>query len=182
MPATAVFKDLIPDWGNETANMGGIAQIGYFMPVRHIATWAAPAANSTGSNKFVHTVPFAPVANEGFLKFYCTPEVGEFDMAAIGSRDGGGFDGSVKIFIPGNDKELNYLANVCRSDVFVALVPDNDGTLNQLGTQHHFVFVKLDYKTGPITTEHGRGYFGELMVKQPFKILYTGAITLKPVV
>lgn len=176
----ASYKNLIPDWGDESSNMGGIAQIGYFMPIGEIQTWSLPVANATGENKFIHTQAFVPKTGGGFSKFYTTPEVGELDLAALGGRDGGGFDGSVKIFVPGNTKQLNYLANVCRSDAFVALIPDNDGTLNQLGDPGHYVAIKLDYKTGPITTEHGRGYNGELMVKQPFKLLYTGAIPLKP--
>lgn len=179
MPAN--YKNLFPDWGNEKSRMGGIAQIIYLIPVGDIETWAAPAANSVNENLFVHTVAFVPKTNKGFIKAYVTPTTGELDMPAIGGRDGGGFDANVKIFIPGNDKYINYIANVAQSDVFIALIPDNDGvTINQIGDQSHYCHLKLGYKTGTEDAEHGKGYEGMLSVKVPFKYLYTGAITLKP--
>ncbi|WP_028665929.1 hypothetical protein [Runella zeae] len=179
MPAS--YKNLFPDWGNEKSRMGGIAQTIYLIPVGDIETWASPAVNAAGEAKFVHSVPFVPKTDKGFLKAYVTPTTGELSMPAIGGRDGGGFDASVKIFIPGNDVYLNYIANVAQSDVFIALIPDNDGTtINQIGDASHFCHLKLGYKTDTEDAEHGKGYEGEITAKVPHKYLYTAAIPLKP--
>lgn len=176
------YKDIMPSWDNGVNNMGGTMQIGFFASYPDFLTFPKPGASpATPEDEYVVSTPPTFKTGKCFRKIYFEEDKSEFTMESLGTADGGGFKVTATGFVPSDDKDLNYLANIVRGSKYILVIPDSDGTMNQVGTEEFPATMKLSKATG--THSNGvKGYNVEVSAYMPKKILFTAAVPLTPAV
>lgn len=172
------YNDLVPEWDTGINNMGGTQQVGFIGSIVDFETIQEPATSPVNVVD-THVVATAHVMKSGkkMTKVYTEQNKGEVSYDPLGSEDGGGFMATFKGFLPGDSKKANYMANVVRSTKFIAIVPDADGLMNQIGTEAFPATMKMGKKTQ--TNDGVKGYDVEISARMPWKLMYTAAVPLE---
>lgn len=174
----AEYGDFVNAWGTGKTMMGGLQEIGYLCSVADLQTiQGLPSSPSTPADKYVIATAHVCKTGKKFSKIYVSKEKGSLSYKALGNLDGGGFEITAQIFIPGDSKELTYIANESRFDRFIGLLPDKEGIINQIGTENNPAAIIMDYSTEVVTGD-GKGYAGRIVAYQPYKIIYSAAVPL----
>lgn len=176
------YKDIMPNWDNGVNNMGGTRQIGYYASYPDFLNFPKPGTTpATPEDEFIVSTAPTFKTGKGWKKIYFEEDKSEFTMESLGSADGGGFKVTATGFVPSDNKDLNYFANVVRGTKFIFIIPDADGTLNLVGTEEFPATMKLSKQTG--THSSGvKGYNVEISAYMPQKLMVTAAISLTPAV
>jgi hypothetical protein len=176
----STYGDFVPAWGSGKTMMGGLQEIGYLCSVADLQTiQGLPGSPSTPADKYVIATAHTCKTGKKFSKIYVSKEKGALSYKALGNLDGGGYEVTATIFVPGDSKELTYIANESRFDRFIALLPDKEGIINQVGNENNPAVIVMDYNTEVVTGD-GKGYMGRIVAYQPYKVLYDAAVPLTP--
>ncbi|WP_028521978.1 hypothetical protein [Runella limosa] len=176
----ATYGDFVPDWGTGKSMMGGLQEIAYICSVADIATFKVPATNPTNpEDKYAIVEPHVCKTGKKFSKIYVSKEKGSLEYKHLGNLDGGGWEITAQVFIPGDSKKQTYMANETQFDRFIALLPDKEGIINQVGTETNPAVLQVDYSTQVVTGD-GKGYMGKIVSYQPWKYIYDAAVPLTP--
>ena len=176
----STYGDFVPAWGTGKTMMGGLQEIGYLCSVADLQTiQALPVSPTIPADKYVIATPHVCKTGKKFSKIYVSKEKGALAYKALGNLDGGGFEITASVFVPGDSKELTYIANESRFDRFIALLPDKEGIINQVGNENNPAVIIMDYATEVVTGD-GKGYMGRIVAYQPYKILYDASVPLTP--
>lgn len=176
----STYGDFVPAWGSGRSMMAGLQEIGYICSVVDLQTiQGLPASPATPADKYVIATPHACKTGKKFLKIYVSKEKGNISYKKMGNMDGGGFEITVQVFVPGDSKEQTYIANESQFDRFICLIPDKEGIINQVGTENNPAVIQFDFSTEVVTGD-GKGYMGRITAYQPFKIIYDAAVPLTP--
>ena len=175
-----VYKKLVPAFGTAYNNMGGTLSLAHWSPVGDFLV-LQPLPPSPTNPEDAYEIVTAHTFKTGFcfLEIYTSHTKGQSVWEPVGEEDGGGWKATATLFIPGDGKEMTFMANRIRSDWGIFLIPDADGTINQIGTAKHKPFVKMGKDTGLISGG-GKGYTMTIECYQPDKVLYKAAVTIVP--
>lgn len=174
----ATYNDLVPALDTGENHMGGTQQVGYLGSIADFETIQKPvSAPVNGEDAFVIATPHVMKENKRMIKLYTEQNKGEITYEPLGSEDGGGFLATYKGFLPGDSKKFNYHANLVRSSKFIAIIPDADGLLNQIGTEAFQATMKMSKVTE--TNDGVKGYNVEISARMPWKLIYTAAVPLE---
>ncbi len=175
-----VYKNLVPPFGTAYNNMGGLLSKAHWAPISSfLALQGLPASPTNPEDAYEIVTAHTFTTGNCFLEIYTSQTKGQSMWEPIGEEDGGGWKASATLFIPGDNKEATFMANRIRADWGIFLIPDADGTINQIGTSKHKPFVKMGKDTG-LVTGGGKGYTLTVECYQPDKVLYKAAVTTTP--
>jgi hypothetical protein len=176
----ANYGDFVPAWGTGRSMMGGLQEIGYLCSVADLQTVQVPATNPTDpKDKYVIATAHVCKTDKKFSKIYVSKEKGSLSYKHLGNLDGGGWEVTAQVFMPGDSKEQTYAANESQFDRFIGLLPDKEGIINQVGTENNPAVLQMDFSTEVVTGD-GKGYMGRIVAYQPFKLIYSAAVPLTP--
>lgn len=174
------YKSLIPAFGTAYNNMGGTPSLAYWAPRGDfLALQDLPPSPVNPEDAYVIATAHTFTTGNRFYEIYTSQTKGQFSIEALGEEDGGGWKATGSLFLPGDSKDINFMANRIRSDWGIFLFPDADGFLNQVGTAKHKPFVKMTKDTG-LVTGGGKGYTLTIEAHMPWKIIYAAAVTTTP--
>lgn len=177
MPVT--YHNLMQDYDAGQNNMGGIQQIGWYGSIPDFETISTPAANPTDAlDEFVIAQPHVMKEGKQMFKIYTEVNKGSITYERLGSEDGGGFRVTANMFIPGDSKKQTFLANKVMSSKYIALIPDADGLMNQIGTEGFPASIKLSKETA--TNDGVKGYNAEVTAYMPWKLIYAAGVPNTP--
>lgn len=175
------YVNLLGPDGSED-NMGGTQLFLYLISHSNIKTFGLPPANPADlSDKFVIATPHVCNTGKNFTQIYCTPDTSELDAGMNGEIDGRSYKVTLKFFYPGTRKEIISFSNRVKNDKFIVLVPLNDGTIIQIGTDKLPAYIAPSMKTGKMS-DRGKGIEFEVTAWMPNQLIYNAAIPLTPAV
>lgn len=173
------YQDLKQDYDAGQNNMGGTQQIGWYASLADFTTVAEPAATPVDPlDEYVIATPHVMKTGKKFFELYTEVNKGEIQYERLGSEDGGGFRATLKVFIPGDSKKMNYITNKVMSSKYIVIMPDADGLKNQIGSKAFPASIKLGKNTA--TNDGVKGYEGEIVAYMPWKIIYDAAVPTTP--
>lgn len=123
-----------------------------------------------------HTFP----VGEGFIEFYTTLDTAKLMAESVGERDGKGHNPKVEFFHPGIKAEAMAFADACQSDEYIVLVETLEGEFLQLGEENIGVEISSNFDSGTVSS--GRKGWSFVADTYGSLKLYTGTVTVKPVV
>lgn len=180
------YMDLVGPDGGEI-NQGGIKDFIYWAPKGDLDTIAAlPAAPANLSELVEITADHVFKSTKKMWKVYCTQDRGNLEAAITGDIDGKGFNPQLTIFYPGVSTDaLGFVSQWIR-DAGICWIPmigaGGSNIFFQLGIEDLWARVSAGQFGAAKNSEGVRGTELTIMSYQPNPIIYSGALTLTPVI
>lgn len=162
-------------------NVGGYTQRLFLAPLDYFTTVQRPLAledsSATTADQYVEIAIDHVMATGKTVKtFYGTRDKGTGKKEAVGERDGRGFKGSCKWFIPGVDLVLAGMMVMGKNDRWIIFEELADGTIMQGGSSRFPAELKATFDVA--SNESGlRGMELEFSFFESTLQFYTGVIT-----
>lgn len=174
-----------PDGG--TVNTGGIKDFVYWAPKGDLDTIAAPPAAPASLSELVEIDgDHVFKSTKKMWKVYCTVDKGELNAALVGDIDGHGWNPELKIFYPGVEIDaLGFIAQWGRDAglLWVPLIGNGGSNIfMQIGMEDLWARVSAGSFGAAQNGEGVRGTELTIMSNQPAPLIYSGTLTLDPVV
>jgi len=172
----AIFKHM-PGIAFGDKNPGGVKQAIYFALVSDfdsIATYATPTSDDLAERSKI-TSPHTFLPGKGWTKLQPTKDKANLGMEYPKDFDVTGGKEVCKFSYPGNDENLSGFISVAPTAKVIALVPDTNGKLIQIGTElNPAQFMPQNHETGKTPMEY-KGAEMQLEAYMDLRTFYSGA-------
>lgn len=177
------FGDLNFEDGQD--NMAGTQLIAYYIPISEVETLPGYVANPAALGDYATIdTDIIPKVGSKFLELYASPDSGKIDDNKIEGKDSNSYESIYEFFFPKNDAASLGFQRLAGTTKFLVIVPEADGNNRILGIKPGVPAILAS-----VAGSSGNNSGGEKGATFQFKSwqngpapIYTGAITLEPVV